>query len=377
MAGSASMALCVTVFALMMETMPRLIARISLLGNGFYFVSQSLVSLIPEYLGIAVPLAIYLATTLAFRRLALSNELDVLAASGMGWTRLLRMPIALALAGCILSLALSGFIQPAGERRLDGLGTTAATGGLGVALPERVPNIIDRNTQLYFDCMSPAGLDNVFLQQGTTFVSAQTASLARGAAGDLILNLHDGVMTGTMDGKVHTSHFTRLRWDVPFESANRPHWKPARDRLQRFDIHALLTATASRRTGLPQAVATASASGRCASALFVLLLPLFGFALGVPPKRSRSGLAAGFGILLILLFWRASALIEDHFAWAALQLHALLLIAFAGFGAGLFRLETRYGPGIVEQLLLRLVNRVRKLLPALPHPRRTLIANTR
>ena len=370
MAGPASIALFVTVFALSMETMPRLVARIGALGNGFYFVSQSLMSLIPEYLGIALPLAIYLASALAFRRLALSSELDVLAASGIGHVRMLRMPLIFAAAGCILSIGLSSFIQPAGERRLDALGTLATRGAFGVAFPEQVPNIIDKNTQLYFETSRADRIDNVLIQHGTTFISAQSASLARGPSGDMILNLRDGIMTGNLDNGMRSSHFTNLRWDVPFAPAYRAHWKPARDRLQRFDIRSLLNFSASHRTGLPQERATASASGRFATALSTLWLPIFGFCFGPPPKRSRSGLALGLGIVLILIFWRSVALVEDHFASVAPVLHTVLLIGFGLLAWLLFRIERRHGSGTIEAMLMKLADRMRRLVPPWPSNRR-------
>lgn len=376
MAGPASIALFVTVFALSMETMPRLIARISALGNGFYFVSQSLISLVPEYLGVGLPLAIYLASALAFRRLALSSELDVLAASGIGFVRMLRMPIIFAAAAGVLSLGLSSFVQPAGERRLDALGTLATKGAFGVAFPEQVPNVLDKNTQLYFESSRADRIDNVLIQHGTTFISARSASLARGPSGDMILNLRDGIMSGTVDNGLHSSRFTKLRWDVPFAPAYRAHWKPARDRLERFDIGSLLNFTAARRSGLPQEMATASASGRLATALFMLCLPVFGFCFGPPPKRSRSGLALGLGILLILTFWRTVALVEDHFASVAPWMHGVLLIAFGVLAWVLFRLETKQGLGTMEAKLVKVADFIRGLMPTWPNAHYSRIGST-
>jgi lipopolysaccharide export system permease protein len=373
MAGPASIALFVTVFALSLENMPRLVARISALGNGFYFVSQSLVSLIPEYLGIGLPLAIYLGSALAFRRLALSSELDVLAASGVGFIRMLRVPIVFAATGCVLSLCLSSFVQPAGERRLDALGTLATRGAFGVAFPEQVPNILDKNTQLYFESSQAGRIDNVLIQHGTTFISARSASLARGAGDDMILNLRDGIMSGNVENGLHSSRFTNLLWDVPFTPSYHAHWKPARERLQRFDIKSLLNLTASHRTGLPQELAIAAASGRFATALFMLWLPIFGLCFGPPPKRGRSGLALGVGILLILIFWRTVALIEDHFAAVAPWMHAMLLIAFGALAWLLFRVETKHGFGSIEAKLMKLVERLRRVVPAWPPLRHTRI----
>ncbi|MDB5697352.1 MAG: hypothetical protein JWN69_156, partial [Alphaproteobacteria bacterium] len=77
------LAIATIVFILSLETLPRLLEKLNGVVNRTELVFLSLMSLAPEYIGIALPIALFLATALAFRQLALNGELDALAASGM------------------------------------------------------------------------------------------------------------------------------------------------------------------------------------------------------------------------------------------------------------------------------------------------------
>lgn len=67
--------------------------------------------LIPEYLGIGLLFATFLATALRFRSLALSVELDILWAVGMSPLRVLRVPMVISLAIALLHIGLRGYVQ--------------------------------------------------------------------------------------------------------------------------------------------------------------------------------------------------------------------------------------------------------------------------
>src|SRR3546814_12144513 len=75
--------------------------------------------------------------------------------------------------------------------------------------------------------------------------------------------------------------------------------------------------------------ARAGLGNRIATAAFAVLIPLFGFALGVPPKRSTSAIGLGLGILLIVGFVQAMGAIEDAAHPFAPLLQLLILSAFA------------------------------------------------
>ena len=83
---------------LLLEKMLRLFDVVVTEGGPVAVVWQMMANLIPEYLGLGIPIGLMLGILLAFRKLALSSELDSLRGIGVGFGRLLRVPSMYALA---------------------------------------------------------------------------------------------------------------------------------------------------------------------------------------------------------------------------------------------------------------------------------------
>ena len=140
----------VVMFLLCIETTPRLLVQLAGIREGPSLVARSLASLMPEYVAIALPIGLFLGTALTFRRLATAGELEVFAASGIGNGRLLMGPAMLGILTCALLVGLRGYIQPAGERRLDAIGMAVRTGQFGYSIEPGVSHRLGRESQLYF-----------------------------------------------------------------------------------------------------------------------------------------------------------------------------------------------------------------------------------
>src|SRR4028119_434484 len=97
---------------LLLDKMLRLFDFVVRQGGPVNVVWQMLANLIPEYLSLGIPIGLLLGVLLAFRKLALSSELDTLRAVGLGYWRLLRVPFFYAFALMGLNLAIVGFVQP-------------------------------------------------------------------------------------------------------------------------------------------------------------------------------------------------------------------------------------------------------------------------
>ncbi len=108
--------LAVTLFiAAIILCMERLMRLLDIaVGNGVstLVVFQMLFYLIPHYIGLALPLALFLGVLLAFRRMSLLSELDAVHACGIGIGRFIRSAIALGAILMAVNLALTGYIQP-------------------------------------------------------------------------------------------------------------------------------------------------------------------------------------------------------------------------------------------------------------------------
>jgi lipopolysaccharide export system permease protein len=98
---------------LVLDRMRRLFEFVATEGGPVSVVWRMLANLLPEYLGLGIPIGLMLGILLAFRKLATSSELDVFRAVGLSYTRLLRVPFMYAIALAISNLAIVGYIQPA------------------------------------------------------------------------------------------------------------------------------------------------------------------------------------------------------------------------------------------------------------------------
>ena len=104
--------LVIAAMLLILDKMLRLFDFVAAQGGPVSVVWRMLANLLPEYLSLGIPIGLMLGILLAFRKLALSSELDVLRAVGLSYGRLLRVPYAFTLALALLNLAIVGFVQP-------------------------------------------------------------------------------------------------------------------------------------------------------------------------------------------------------------------------------------------------------------------------
>jgi lipopolysaccharide export system permease protein len=83
--------------------------------NSFTSVFKMLAYLTPNYLGLAVPIALFLAVLFSFNRLSKSREIDALNAAGISLPRLFRPVLGLSLVLMILNFVAVGWLQPYGR----------------------------------------------------------------------------------------------------------------------------------------------------------------------------------------------------------------------------------------------------------------------
>lgn len=352
---------------LWLEVLPRLIDQLGKVESGARLVILTLVALVPEYLSLGIPLAVFLGTALAFRRLALAGEIDVLAGAGLSDRRLLRWPLVVALASCLLLIGLRGYWQPAGERRIDTIARAVSAGDYGYGLEAGVPHAFAPHSTLYFDRIGPDRvLEGIFVEEGPVIATARTAHIRFSPGGEVVVRMEDGAVTTQIAGNgSHAVHFRSFSLAIPVPGQAHINRQSHRTQLDRYALPDLLDLPPrARAAGLTPPMAVAAASGRVATILFCLLMPLLAFALAIPPKRSRSALGLGLGIGLIVAFWKTAALIEDTAVGAAPFGHAALLLAFAALVFWLLRRQHYHGHGANEAALDRSIGGVARRVAA-------------
>ncbi len=80
--------------------------------NSFSVVFEMLAYLVPHYLGLAVPAAMFMGLLFGFNKLSKDSEIDAFMASGIGIARLSRAVAALAVFLCLISVGMLGWLQP-------------------------------------------------------------------------------------------------------------------------------------------------------------------------------------------------------------------------------------------------------------------------
>ena len=126
--------LIIAAMLLILDRMLRLFDFVATQGGPVSVVWRMLANLLPEYLGLGIPIGLMLGILLAFRRLATTSELDVLRGVGMSYGRLLRVPYMYAIVLAAVNLAIVGYVQPIARYYYDGLRFELRTGALGASI---------------------------------------------------------------------------------------------------------------------------------------------------------------------------------------------------------------------------------------------------
>ena len=371
---------------LLLDKMLRLFDFVVRQGGPVNVVWQMLANLIPEYLSLGIPIGLLLGVLLAFRKLALSSELDTLRAVGLSYERLLRVPYMFALALMVLNLAIVGFVQPYAHYAYEGLRFELRSGALGAAIKVGEFNNLGKRMTFRVERTEDEGrrLHQVFVRAEDKDGKwlAATADVGQFLGTDdpdkIILRLKRGRM-------VHDAPNYRVPRALSFESHDIPIDLPSTERFRgrgsgndELTIPELVRIGKSDRVTERQRDSTrANFHYRMVEVAMMLLLPLLAVALAVPPKRSTSGLGIIVSILMIVTYHKVNQYAEQMGAqgrihpvialWTPVALFALLILwmywtlAHRPGGQPIAALERAFSKlGAVLGRLVRLPRRLRR-----------------
>ena len=363
---------------LVLEKMLRLFDFVVNAGGPVSVVWRMLANLLPEYFSLGIPIGLMLGILLAFRKLALSSELDALRGLGASYGRLLKVPFIYAGALMILNLLIVGWVEPYSRYRYEGLRFDLRSGALGAAIKVGEFNQLGKRMTLRIDSSADNGtrLGGIFIaidDRSGTQISA-TAEEGRFFATDdedtIIFRLRKGRLVQEAPG------FPTPR-TLAFDSYDLPINLPAVDRFrQRGEQEELFLnelvdrayggAAPDRQT---QLAARANLHFRLVEVVMMLMLPLLAVALAVPPKRSSSSLGIFLSIVIVVTYHKVNQYAEQMGAQGRVIPEVALwvpLLVFAAMIAWMYHvLAHRPGGqpiGALERGFARLVAIVRRLL---------------
>jgi lipopolysaccharide export system permease protein len=307
---------------LLLDKMLRLFDFVVSEGGPVGVVWRMLANMIPEYLGLGIPIGLLMGTLLAFRKLALSSELDVLRGIGISYERLLLVPYLFTLALLAANVAIVGFVQPYSEYAYQGLRFELRSGALGASIKVGEFTNIGRRMTMRVERSEGGGhvLHNVFVRaedrNGRSIaVTADHGSfLATENQDTIILRLTNGRL-------VHNAPDYKVPRVLSFERQDLPIDLPAIDAFRgrgrgggvdELTLPELVRrATASDAPADQKVAAQANFHFRLVEIAMILLVPLLAVALAVPPKRSSSGLGIFLSLILIVVIHKVNQYAEQ------------------------------------------------------------------
>jgi lipopolysaccharide export system permease protein len=366
---------------LVLEKMLRLFDFVINAGGPVSVVWRMLANLLPEYFALGIPIGLLLGILLAFRKLALSSELDALRGIGVGYGRLLRVPYLFAIALLLLNIVIVGWVEPYSRYRYEGLRFDLRSGALGASIKVGEFNNLGKRMTLRIERSEKRGTS-----LGGIFTAVEDKSGMRVAASAetgefLSTDDPDTIIFRLKKGRLvqDSPKFTTPRtlsfdsYDLPI---NLPSIDPFRGRgneraeltLVEIASRAYGSAKVSRSDNL---AARANLHYRLVEVVMMLMLPLLAIALAVPPKRSSSSLGIFVAIVMVVTYHKINQYAESAGAQGrlvpelALWLPFLVFVVLIGWMYHVIAHRPGGQPiGALEAAFAKLGKLIRRLIPA-------------
>jgi lipopolysaccharide export system permease protein len=301
-----------------------------------------LANLIPEYLSLGIPIGLMLGVLLAFRRLATSSELDVLLAVGISYRRLLRVPFIYAATLAAINFAIVGFIQPYARYAYENLRYELRTGALGASIKVGEFSKLGKQMTIRVERSAQGGRDlsGIFVMAEASGGKrlAVTAQHGRFLATDdpntIIFRLQNGVLVRDAPNFASPRVLQFTSNDLPIELPKEEAFR------QRGGRNAELTLPELARSGRSGTLSEkdrarfqAELHFRLVEVATMLILPLMGVALAVPPKRSSSALGVFLSIVMLVTYHKINEYAESLGSLGIVEPLLALWIPFILFAA--------------------------------------------
>lgn len=307
---AATMAL--TILLLLLDKMLRLFQFTLNEGGPLKVVFDLLVYMVPEYAVFGAPISLLLGILLAYRRIAMQQEMAAMLACRFSPWQLLRMPMVFGVLMTIVNFALVSYVQPHSEFAYRELTFKASIGAFGrsIQLAEFVSlgkgttmraQSFDRNTGM---------LSDIFLYEhsanGAEVVAAAKSGQFLRSSNDtvVILRLEDGqIFTAGISDWPQPGLLTFDQHDI---AVPLPLIEDFRNRggteKERTLAELISMAQSGKTPDIERRAASGESQRRIILGLLPLVLPFLAVAIAAPPPRraSASGIVIGLSLLILM-----------------------------------------------------------------------------
>ena len=347
--------LVVAAMLLVLDRMQRLFVFVATEGGPVSVVWRMLANLLPEYLGLGIPIGLMLGILLAFRKLALSSELDILRGVGLSYTKLLKVPFMYAIALAALNLAIVGFIQPDSKYAYERLRFELRSGALGASIKVGEFTNLGAGITIRIEKSADEGrkLSGIFARMQTKSGQSLAVTAAGGqflATDDpdtIIMRLTEGVLVHDSPKFNEPRILSFSNHDLPIDLPKIEEFRTRGDGDVELSLPELFKAGLSRDTPLGRAQAWANFNFRMVEVAMMMLLPFAAIAFAIPPKRSTSALGVFLSIVFIVTYHKINQTGQSLGSLGRVDPFLILwgpFLIFAGIIAWMYY-QTAYVPG--------------------------------
>ena len=349
--------LLVAAIILLLERMLRLLDIA--VGNGVstLVVFQMLFNLIPHYIGLALPAALFLGVLLAFRKLSSQSELDAIHSSGIGLSRFIRSAVLLGLLMMMINLILVGYLQPFSRYAYRAILFNVTSGVLESGIGEGVFMDLPNGYTLRVEQSRGAGreLYGVFAHRqeddGTIVtLTAERGGLVTGGPDRATsLRLYQGNRSEWSPGATSAStvSFDAFDWPLNLEDLIQFRMRGGDEReltLSELLRGYLKDVANGEGNGQPRAspqvypedrvssaAIAAELHGRIVFSLSILFLPMLAAPLGIMTHRASKSFGLVLGLLLLVVYHKILEFSEAYATVGGVPAGPALWLPFALF----------------------------------------------
>jgi lipopolysaccharide export system permease protein len=307
--------LVIAAMLLVLDKMLRLFDFVAAEGGPVSVVWRMLANMIPEYMSLGIPIGLMLGILLAFRKLALSSELDVFRAIGLSYGRLLRVPYMYAIGLALVNLAIVGFVQPYAHYAYEGLRFELRSGALGASIKVGEFTTLGKRMTLRIEESRKEGRDlhGIFVRvvgkddQTLAVTAEQGTFLATDDPDTIIFRLQNGVLVNNSPKFVTPRILSFSSHDLPISLPQIESFRGRGDADRELTLPELIRVGKAPKTGsILRAEVRSQFHFRMVEVAMMLLLPLAALAFAIPPKRSTSALGVFLSIVFIVTYHKVN-----------------------------------------------------------------------
>lgn len=301
----------VALLALLLERLLRLFRLVTEGGGPLDLVAAMAVDLVPHYLGLALPAALFLAVYLVMGRLGADSELDAMRGCGLPLARAARSFLLLGLAVGLLMVALVGWLQPLGRYSYRAMAHAVTQGVWDGSLPAGAVVEAGDGLLISADRVEGGGtrLGGVLVRQaladGTVLVTSAASgrlTLAQDRQHMRVL-LEDGAQLVLYpDRPARSVAFSGLE-DIVSVRVVPTAFRPRGAEERELTLPELARAVLGGGHGaIPPHRLSSEFHARLVRAASVPLLPLLAVGVGLTPKRRQRGLGLLVGMAALFVY---------------------------------------------------------------------------